>query len=303
MIVINFDNIHWNLTDFEEQFNEEKVYTQRRLSIPEQISYDNSIYIPHHKIETTGITYVNDDIKLTSLQFMEYIKYDPYFQTNTNCSIIYCPNINFKLVPQCIKKLCINYCHLKCIDGLSKMSVKELDLSWNDLTDISELKYLRSDLTELRLNNNNIIDISPLGLNPETHLLYFALNYLDLSFNQIINIEALKYQHSLESLLLFNNFIHNFSPIENHNLEVSYCDDQQELNAVQLNYQNNYQTIIKVNILHNKVKQQKKHIFRIIYKTSICKILSQAQQNHQYSMEQAVYILKQTYQDNFMCYQ
>ncbi|CAL5985530.1 chitobiase/beta-hexosaminidase_C-terminal domain-containing protein [Hexamita inflata] len=298
MIVINFDNLHQDFNDFDNKFNKEEVYTQKRVSIPEQLSYDNSIYIPHYKMQTTGITQVSNDIKLTSLQFMEYIQYDPYFQTNTNCSITQCPNINFILVPQCIQKLCINYCHLKCLDGLSKMNLKVLDLSWNNIIDISELKYLKSDLTELKLNNNQIVDISPLGLNPISRQLNFKLNYLDLSFNKVINIDALKYQFDLEDLSLFNNFVQDFSPVNNCKLFFSYFDDQLALNAAQLNYQNKYQTIIKVNILHNKIKKSQKRIFRINFKTPIYQFQAQAKQNHQHFMEQAASVVKLTKYEN-----
>ncbi|CAL6067892.1 chitobiase/beta-hexosaminidase_C-terminal domain-containing protein [Hexamita inflata] len=294
-----FNIINYFLIDYSfKDSDSDDFFNSERATI-----LDYKFYMPNYTLQCSGMVLVDDDPKLTTTQFMDQIKVNPYQYSNFCCCLYNCPNINFISISTRVQKLCINYCHLKCIDGLSKMSLKELDLSWNDLTDISELKYLKSDLTELRLNNNNIIDISPLGLNPKTRQLNFKLNYLDLSFNQIINIDALKYQYSLESLLLFNNFIHDFSPIENRKIELNFDEEQQELNAVQVNYQNNYQTIIKVNILHNKVKQQKKHIFRIIYKTSTCKNLLQAKQNHQYFIEQAVSIVKQTYQDNQMCYQ
>ncbi|CAL5985512.1 leucine-rich_repeat domain-containing protein [Hexamita inflata] len=292
-------NQKYQIKGLYKESDADEFFNQERATMP-----DFKFYMPNYALQCSGMVLVDDDHKLSTTQFMDQIKVNPYKYSNFCCCLYNCPNINFTSVSIRVQKLSVNYCHLKCIDGLSKMSLIELDLSWNDLTDISELKYLKSDLTELKLNNNQIVDITPLGPNPKTRQLNFKLNYLDLSFNKVINIDTLKYQQSLKYLALFNNFVQDFSPIENRKIkEFNFSKDQQELNAVQLNYQKKYKMIIKVNMQHNKVKQWKKRIFRANYKTLVCKILSQAQQNHQYFMEQAVSIVKQTYQDNFMYYQ
>ncbi|CAL6068000.1 Leucine-rich_repeat domain superfamily [Hexamita inflata] len=66
----------------------------------------------------------------------------------------------------------------------------------------------KCDLDDLNLSDNRIVDISPLGLDPQTKQLTLKLSYLNLMGNRIVNIDALEDQTSLRELYFSDNYIY-----------------------------------------------------------------------------------------------
>ena len=83
------------------------------------------------------------------------------------------------------------------IDGLDKSEIKSLNLSGNQITEITGLDALTT-LHELKLGNNKITEIK--GLDALTNL-----EALDLSDNQITEIKGLDALTNLHELNLVNN--------------------------------------------------------------------------------------------------
>lgn len=90
--------------------------------------------------------------------------------------------------------------NLRYIDPLKElMSLKRLDLSFNELTDIGPLQRLNC-LVALDLSHNNICDIGPL-----TKLQ--SLQELDVSYNNLVDITPLKALVNLQRLIVNGNSI------------------------------------------------------------------------------------------------
>ncbi|KYH34458.1 internalin-A precursor [Clostridium tepidiprofundi DSM 19306] len=98
---------------------------------------------------------------------------------------------------------------------LSLNQIKSIDLSNNNIKDISALGYYHS-LKELNLSNNKINNISTLRY-------LRGLEKLDISNNLVQNIYSLRYLRNLKSLNISGNNIENLYPLSNLiNLEELY---------------------------------------------------------------------------------
>ena len=89
--------------------------------------------------------------------------------------------------------------------GVIPLNVTELDLFWNQVSDISPLRPL-TNLTELNLSNNQISDISPITA-------LTSLTKLSLSSNKINDISPLSSLTNLTSLHLSEIQINDISPL------------------------------------------------------------------------------------------
>ena len=87
-----------------------------------------------------------------------------------------------------------------------KEYLTDLDLSFNQITDISALKELKN-LEYICLNNNQITDISALKELKKLHT-------IDLEDNQISDISVLRELENLEELLLNKNQILDISALK-----------------------------------------------------------------------------------------
>jgi len=101
-------------------------------------------------------------------------------------------NLNLKQVPISLLDDAFNF-------------LEELDLSNNDIIDISNLKELKN-ITDLFISNNKIIDISALEN-------LSNLVYLNLSSNNITNLTSLSFLKKLKILELYNNQVVNISAL------------------------------------------------------------------------------------------
>ncbi|CAL5991282.1 leucine-rich_repeat domain-containing protein [Hexamita inflata] len=168
--------------------------------------------------------------------------------------------LDFQSVPMNITELHINKCRLSNIQGIQQMQqIKVLNLSDNLISDISNLSKM-TNIVQLNLARNSISSIVPLrylsllkelDLSCNTikcviplaslHLsklllvgnqisdiypLQKNLNYLDVSFNEIIDIN-LKQQNQLEYLNVRSNCISN---INIQSCKIIICDCQREPN-------------------------------------------------------------------------
>ena len=100
----------------------------------------------------------------------------------------------------------LDYCQ---INNLNFDDIRFLNLSYNELTDISGIKLFKN-LNDLWLNDNNLTDISDLK----------NLNYLrelDLNNNKIEDISAVKNMSSIFSLDISDNLISEISVLSNLN--------------------------------------------------------------------------------------
>ncbi|CAL6082007.1 T9SS_type A sorting domain-containing protein [Hexamita inflata] len=132
--------------------------------------------------------------------------------------------LDFQSVPMNITELHINKCRLSNIQGIQQMQqIKVLNLSDNLISDISNLSKMRN-IVQLNLARNNISSIIPLL---DIYPLQKNLTYLDVSFNEIIDIDSLKQQNQLEYLNIRSNCISN---INIYNCQTIICDCQRESN-------------------------------------------------------------------------
>ncbi|CAL5985508.1 Conserved_hypothetical protein [Hexamita inflata] len=260
--------------------------------------------------------HVYDDQNLKTFEFMDSDK------TKHSIQIKRCFNVSFQIVPTCVTKLKINGCRLQKLNGLSKMWLYELDLSGNNITDISELQSFWNGLTDLNLSDNQIVDISPLGVNFKTQQLKFKLKQLDLSQNRIINIDALKEQNEIEELFLYNNYIQDFTPFKrstklllynqtqrklingiwypkrNHAWEypdAKYYDFQCKLDKQQLKYYNKYLIIIKCQKQTKRMNKKYKKAVKgyAIYINHLDKKLKSIQRNFSQFMNSSAVLFSQ----------
>ncbi|CAL5985536.1 leucine-rich_repeat domain-containing protein [Hexamita inflata] len=254
-------------------------------------------YEPWYILKDTGDVFVYNESRLTTFQFVDNVDkkhcgyvLDPkiYFEN--------CPNISFWRVPYSIRKLEIYKCDLQNLKGLSQMNLWELNLSKNKISDISEFRKFKGNLLQcLDLSYNRIVDISPLGLHPETKELSLYILILDLSNNRIININALKDQKDLKELYLTDNYIRNFSPIKRNLKKYPnkiYLDQQYRLNADQKKYQKKYSAYMKSKKKSILISKKIKKINEINYKVSALKALETIKHNFSNHMSQVVVLLK-----------
>ncbi|CAL6067948.1 Leucine-rich_repeat domain superfamily [Hexamita inflata] len=101
----------------------------------ENATQNEICYQPNYEIRD-GMVYIYNDQMLTTLEFMDNVNN----RTSNSILILRSFHLSFAKVPNCVTKLKINGCRLYKLDGISKMNLKELDLSDNNIIDISELK-------------------------------------------------------------------------------------------------------------------------------------------------------------------
>ena len=111
---------------------------------------------------------------------------------------------------------------LELLSGINFKYLEEIDLGNNNITNLDELKNLKSpNLKVINLTNNKIKDVEPLK-----YTSFPKLKKLDLSFNKIEDIEPIgdmMYTTSkqIEIINLDNNEIKNIAPIkENISLNI-----------------------------------------------------------------------------------
>ncbi|CAL6091214.1 leucine-rich_repeat domain-containing protein [Hexamita inflata] len=290
-------------------------------------SYDDDYipweYEPQYTVKDTGRVYVYEESALTTFVFADNVNKQDCGSQDPYIYIEKCPNVSFKRVPYSIRKLKICNCGLKNIKGLSQMNLWELNLSWNKITDISELAKFRCDLDDLNLSYNRIVDISPLGLDPETKQLTLMLSYLNLIGNRIVNIDALEDQTSFRELYLSDNCIYDltpikniikkekcelkdsfgqiingvFHPVRNYAYEYpnkNYVDGQYRLNVYQQNYQDKYSAYMNSKKKSILVSRRLQKIHKTNYKAPAQTALETIQHNFSNLMNQVVVLLKST---------
>ena len=161
--------------------------------------------------------------------FNSFLLLDNYYSINKNNEItgILIHNINYKKFYDLIinlkklKYLDLSYNQIIDISALKDLTnLNTLYLDGNQISDISALKDL-TNLNTLDLRNNQISDIST--LEDLTNL-----NTLDLSDNQISDISALKDLTNLNTLDLSNNQISDISALKDlTNLNTLYLSNNQ----------------------------------------------------------------------------
>jgi len=124
-----------------------------------------------------------------------------------------------------------------------KKDVTELDLSWNQISDLTPLSVLQN-LTELYLHNNQITDLTPLsGLQ--------NLTYLSLDFNRITDLTPLSELHNLTILEIDFNRITDLTPLSGlHNLTVLYLHHNQITDLTPLS---GLQNLTRLNLWCNQI--------------------------------------------------
>ncbi|MBQ4099969.1 MAG: hypothetical protein IJC83_00320, partial [Oscillospiraceae bacterium] len=166
-----------------------------------------------------------------------------------------------------LSKVKIIYNSITKIDRISTSEmIKELDLSANNLSDITDILYY-TELNVLKLGSNNITNIDAL------HFIR-PLNKLSLSYNSIKNIEPLKRLTDLTVLKLDNNIINNITPLQNlvnlvklnldYNIvsDISPISDNVEITELGLSYNNisdisslkNMSTLLELNVSSNNIE-------------------------------------------------
>ncbi|CAL6001068.1 leucine-rich_repeat domain-containing protein [Hexamita inflata] len=297
--------------DIYEETNEEEQ--QPDSSEQDEENYIEYEYEPDYNLKDTYMVFVNNDPRMKTFVFVDKV-IEEYNDGNIPfLKILKCPNVSFRRVPYSIRELKINECSLKNIKGISQMSLFELDLSENNISDISELRKFDNNLSILDLSFNHIVDISPLGLNPETKQLPFKLEILELRNNDIINIDALKDQKDITELYLANNNIEDFTPFQNnlkkknsqfrnynhsaknhaYQYKIDVYDDQYELNDEQLYYQKKYLAYMNSKNKCIFMSQRLKQIQKTNYQASALKALETVQRNFSNFLSYAV-MLKST---------
>ncbi|CAL6012375.1 leucine-rich_repeat domain-containing protein [Hexamita inflata] len=199
--------------------------------------------------------------------------------------------LDFQSVPMNITELHINKCRLSNIQGIQQMQqIKVLNLSDNLISDISNLSKMRN-IVQLNLARNNISSIIPLrylNLLKELDLscnaikcviplaalhlsklllvgnsisdiypLQKNLTYLDVSFNEIIDIDSLKQQNQLEYLNIRSNCISN---INIYNCQTIICDCQRESNKQSRFGSQKLKTIYNQIEQKQKIREQTKNV-------------------------------------------
>jgi len=138
---------------------------------------------------------------------------------------------SFKLnkVEEDLIKIYLKYCKFKI--KVSKGHVHDLDFYNSSLSDIPENLHNFSELKFLDLSNNQISEIQ--GLEKLQNL-----QELDLGYNQISEIQGLENLQKLEKLYLYNNQIqeNEINLITLHAQEiVKYCQEKKQNKRVQEN--------------------------------------------------------------------
>ncbi|CAL6041152.1 leucine-rich_repeat domain-containing protein [Hexamita inflata] len=157
------------------------------------------------KIENGQLRIIND-LEVDNLTFVEQIEVntlimqDIYDATNQQL-------INFNQAPSNIQLLHINNCRLSNIQGVEYMMLQQLDLSNNNISDISALTTMFC-IKSLNLARNQIFDLSALRL-------LIKLNHLDLSCNKINDLTDISQLNELISLLCVGNEVSDLSPLSN----------------------------------------------------------------------------------------
>ncbi|CAL5985528.1 Sec7_domain-containing protein [Hexamita inflata] len=271
----------------------QKYQDQNRNQLKNE-TQNEIFYEPNYEIRDRMV-YIYNDQQLTTLEFMDKVSLDN--RTSNFIQILRSFHLSFAKVPSCVTKLKINGCRLYKLDGISKMNLKELDLSDNNIIDISELKNFRL-LETLNLSYNLIEDISILELQGGENKLH-VLNKLHLNDNRIINIDALESQYTLQYVNLNRNFIQNFSPIKDRIYREYYGDGQQKLDSRQQKFQQKYIFVRKVEKMKYQQLQKKKQATSGCYKFKQHQltIIASAQYNLSLFMSKAVTLLQQLYYD------
>ncbi|CAL6045776.1 Sec7_domain-containing protein [Hexamita inflata] len=308
-----------NSSDYDEYSENSSNYNEQSYN-DDQIPHE---YEPWYTVKDTGRVYVYEEPALTTFVFADNVDKQDCGSQDPFIYFEKCPNISFRRVPYSIRMLEIYNCGLKNLKGLSQMNLWELNLSGNKISDISELRKFRCDLDDLNLSYNCIVDISPLGLDPETKQLTLTLSYLNLMGNRIVNIDALEDQTSLRELYLSDNYVHDLTPIKNNvkkekcwlkdsfgqiiNGEFhpvrnyayeypnkNYVDGQYRINANQQNYQDKYLAYMNSKKKSILVSRRLQKIHKTNYKAPAQTALETIQHNFSNLMNQVVVLLKST---------
>ena len=129
----------------------------------------------------------------------------------------------------------LDYCNL---NNLNFNSIDELNLNWNELTDISGIKLFKN-LKILDLNHNKITDISVLkDLN--------KLKYIGIGYNKITDISAVKYLNNLQSLDICYNLIKDIFAIKDLNKLKKLSIVNLELESDQIQYINSLNNLYEL---------------------------------------------------------
>ncbi|CAL6081249.1 Leucine_rich repeats-containing protein [Hexamita inflata] len=144
---------------------------------------------------------------------------DFYFVQNLNqcmLQIVSCDSVNFSRTPNNITHLEIIACNLTSIKGISKMKLVTLDLTYNEIVNAHELRFL-TNLKELNISRNNIFSLQfAQGLN---------LKILAAAHNKIQCVQYLRSKYELLDLSFNNINTDEFKTLRSEKL-VKYGQDK-----------------------------------------------------------------------------
>ena len=199
--LINFFNKCFKYNDKEEYFNEIKILEEKIKEINECKNDDDNFLMKYDKyIKEEG----KGDINIKKLKFINLF--------NKNITNIAFNDLLTKILKDLTKFKDISNMTMNCqVLSLSKNQLKEINLS--------KIFDLFPNLQKFDISHNNITSISFSSSEKENTNKFSSLNFFDISFNRISNLNTI---NKLKDILKCDEFLYYANPLEtNKNKEKS----------------------------------------------------------------------------------
>ncbi|CAL5984335.1 Conserved_hypothetical protein [Hexamita inflata] len=239
-IISDYRNYYINVNNIEcseAQINTFINDLTENIATSQQITHDALMIKQYQPQAQNNNLIIENDQKLLSFNFTDHI--------NVNkLTILNCYNLDLKRSPQNVTVLTINSCNLSSLNGIQNMKqLTELNLSMNQLQNISEIQYL-VNLRILDIGQNNIEQINAISkLN--------QLVELDISQNLIDDVSAVAQLKLIKILDISYNKIDNIDELQCLNQLVRL--NASKNNIASINCLKNMINLVYLNISFNKI--------------------------------------------------